>query len=54
MSEYVFYVKRAYEYLVHHGIKGIKWGVRRYQNKDGSYTSAGKKHTEDCSTYLIY
>ena len=29
-------------YLVHHGIKGQKWGVRRYQNKDGSYTSAGK------------
>lgn len=29
--------------LVHHGIKGQKWGVRRYQNKDGSLTSAGKK-----------
>ena len=30
--------------LYHHGIKGMKWGVRRYQNKDGSLTSAGKKH----------
>ncbi len=29
--------------LVHHGIKGQKWGVRRYQNKDGSLTSQGKK-----------
>lgn len=29
--------------LYHHGIKGQKWGVRRYQNKDGSLTSAGKK-----------
>lgn len=29
-------------YLVHHGIKGQKWGVRRFQNKDGSYTFAGK------------
>lgn len=29
--------------LVHHGILGMKWGVRRYQNKDGSLTSAGKK-----------
>lgn len=30
-------------YLMHHGIKGQKWGVRRYQNKDGSYTSEGKR-----------
>lgn len=30
--------------LYHWGIKGMKWGVRRYQNKDGSLTAAGKKH----------
>ena len=30
-------------YLSHHGTKGMKWGVRRYQNKDGSLTLAGKK-----------
>lgn len=30
-------------YLQHHGIKGMKWGVRRYQNKDGSLTPAGKR-----------
>lgn len=29
------------EYLEHHGIKGQKWGVRRYQNYDGSYTAKG-------------
>lgn len=29
--------------LQHHGILGMRWGVRRYQNKDGSLTSAGKK-----------
>lgn len=30
-------------YLAHHGVKGQKWGVRRYQNRDGSLTAAGKK-----------
>lgn len=34
--------------LYHHGIKGMKWGVRRFQNKDGSLTNAGKKrYSED-------
>lgn len=30
-------------YLAHHGIKGQKWGVRRYQNYDGTRTALGKK-----------
>lgn len=30
-------------YISHHGILGQKWGVRRYQNKDGTLTAAGKK-----------
>lgn len=29
--------------LYHHGIKGMRWGVRRYQNVDGTLTSAGRK-----------
>lgn len=29
--------------LTHYGIKGMRWGVRRYQNSDGSLTEAGKK-----------
>ena len=29
--------------LYHHGVKGQRWGIRRYQNKDGSLTAYGKK-----------
>ncbi len=29
--------------LMHHGIKGMKWGVRRYRNEDGTLTPAGKE-----------
>ena len=36
--------------LYHHGIKGMKWGVRRFQNEDGALTTAGKKRYEDEST----
>lgn len=31
-------------FLAHHGIKGQRWGIRRYQNEDGSLTKAGEKH----------
>lgn len=31
-------------YLAHHGVKGQKWGVRRYQNADGSLTDEGRRH----------
>ena len=33
--------------LYHYGVKGMKWGVRRYQNNDGSLTPAGKKRYSD-------
>lgn len=43
MWRYNYYNPSA---LCHHGIKGMKWGVRRYQNQDGSLTDAGKKRQE--------
>ena len=30
--------------LAHHGVKGMKWGIRRYESKGGSYTLTGAKH----------
>ena len=35
---------KIYSELYHFGIKGMHWGVRRYQNPDGSLTEEGKKH----------
>lgn len=32
--------------MYHHGILGMKWGIRRYQNKDGSLTPAGKRRAD--------
>ena len=40
MSTYYYYGDTLY----HHGIKGQKWGIRRFQNEDGSLTSAGREH----------
>ena len=46
MSDYIVYNGELY----HHGILGQKWGVRRFQNKDGSLTSAGKKRAGEAAS----
>lgn len=41
------------QYISHYGVPGMKWGVRRYQNPDGSLTARGKKrYNEDSSIRL--
>ena len=40
-------VSSGNDYLAHHGILGMKWGVRRYQNKDSTLTGAGRKRYGD-------
>ena len=37
--------------LQHHGIKGQKWGVRRFQREDGTRTAAGRKRESMRETY---
>lgn len=39
----MYYASVRSDELYHHGVKGMHWGVRRYQNPDGTLTSAGKK-----------
>ena len=39
------------QYLEHYGVLGMKWGQRRFQNKDGSLTAAGKKHYAETGEY---
>lgn len=44
MNRYEFYTNiQEYNSLQHHGILGQKWGIRRYQNEDGSLTEEGKQ-----------
>ena len=41
------------DYIEHHGIKGMKWGIRRFQNEDGSLTPDGKKRYSYKDAYKI-
>ena len=52
-----YIVTRSNDELQHHGIKGQKWGIRRFQNKDGSLTPRGRQRYEkvtiDGQTYRV-
>lgn len=40
------------ECLAHHGIKGQRWGVRRYQNEDGSRTEVGRRRRSEIASVV--
>ena len=44
MNEHIIlFDENSIPYIAHHGIKGQKWGIRRFQNADGTLTEAGRK-----------
>lgn len=49
MLDYVT-INSGQDYLSHHGILGMKWGIRRYQNDDGTLTAVGKKRYGNAET----
>lgn len=51
MSDILTKALEEQDYLMHHGILGQKWGVRRYQNPDGSMTALGKARYLDENGY---
>lgn len=42
-NDYRAYIEHDYNSIYHHGVKGMRWGIRRYQNPDGTLTPEGRK-----------
>ena len=42
-NDYRAYIECDYNSIYHHGVKGMRWGIRRYQNPDGTLTPEGRK-----------
>ena len=50
-SQLVHELLQERDFLMHHGILGQKWGIRRFQNKDGTRTKLGKQHVKQQRAY---
>lgn len=48
---YIAIDTNSFRYISHHGIKGQKWGIRRFQNEDGTLTKAGKDRAHKSQGY---
>lgn len=49
-EDYIAMERTPEDVLMHYGVLGMKWGIRRYQNPDGTLTALGKKHLDDGKT----
>jgi len=50
-NDYRAYIEYDYNSIYHHGVKGMKWGIRRYQNPDGTLTPEGRKRYGKLEAY---
>ena len=54
MSKWYIIRENNDQHLSHHGIKGQKWGIRRYQNEDGTLTDEGRIKLKELATKQGY